>query len=336
MPELVFPNKLYYKEAFFLRFTAYDFATNLDGFSKISDIDNIKTMKDDLKQTVKEKGIIDGAGSMLKQLGGDLSSPETNKTPQFRCYLPISSAIKEDLKLQWKKAENIMTGEYNSEFLRTQVETLQTVVSGLLGAWGSFGAPIKRALSSENLSVASKRYIYPNYGYMFEGVGHRNFNFDYKLVPSNQEEASNIIKIVNGIKYFSLPGEDSMGGINTILKYPAFWTIEIMALEKVKTKESETEILRIKENVSRIVKLINFSDLVLDNLSITYGKDGEGEFYYYKDGMPSEINIRMSFTEMKFLTRRTSGITPEEVINHPDNKSLYSVNNTKIGGINTR
>jgi len=332
--DLIFPTKLYYKEAFFLRFTAFDYNTSIDELRKISSEEAITSLMDDFKNTFNDKdGGLSGVVAKGKQFASNLSSPETSKTPTFRCHLPISSAIKEDLKLQWKKAENIMTGNFSSEYTRTQVETLQTVVSGLLGAWGSVTEPIKRALSTENLSVANKRYIYPNYGYMFEGVGHRNFNFEYKLIPANQEEADIIIKIINGLKYFSLPGQESMGNISTVLKYPAFWNIEIMGL-KVEDDGSVTKINALKDvsdgdskttTLSKIQKLVQFQDLVLDNISITYGKDGTGEFYYYKDGMPSEINIRMSFTEMKFLTRETSGIDGKSLMKYGSGDSKQSI-----------
>lgn len=327
---LVFPKqKLYYENGFFLKFVAYDIQNNIDNikndlasFNKIqkdsNETDNEKTFKTNLINKSEE----------IKDFGKNISNINTTYNRKFICHLPLTTAIEEKLALKWKKVENITSGALDSEYARSQFETLQEVVSNIAGTLGSIfgGKIIKRSISSENLSTATKRYVYPNYGYMFEGVGFRDFTFSYKLIPSNPEEAETIIKIINNLKYYSLPAEDSgFANVETVLKYPAIW--EINLLKRNEIEGSNQESVKEERAKTEIKNLIRFSDLVLTDLNITYGKSGEGEFYFFRNGMPNEINVSMKFTEMKFLTRETSGIEP--IVNADGTKI-----DSSVGGIN--
>lgn len=314
--QLVFPKALYYENGFFLRFVASDYNVNLSRIKEtLLNEDKAKNIQTQANNGKNDKTKITDLANVRKQADkfNDLLTPEQTKEEKFQCYLPLNKSIQESLDLKWQKVENIMSGNYTSEMQRIlKVETLQNIVGGIVGAFGSMGKIAKRLTSTENISVATKRYIYPNYGFMFQGVGHRNFSFDYTLIPSNKEEADNIIKIVNNFKYYSLPDEQgNFAGIETILKYPAIWNIELFMRNRT-TKEFNGEIV----NTSNIINLIKFSDLVLTGITINYGKQGEGQFYFYKDGMPNEIGLTLNFTEMKFLTRKSCGIEPENNINN--------------------
>lgn len=300
--QLIFPQNLYYENGFFLRFVASDYNMNLSRIKEvIQDESTIKKL-----YTEANKGSNDDENkSRLKRASenlNDILTPEQNLEEKFQCYLPLNKSIQESLELKWQKVENIMSGNFSSEMQRIiKMETLQNIVGGIVGAFGSIGKVAKQLTSSENLSVSTKRYIYPNYGFMFQGVGHRNFSFDYTLIPANEDEAKTILDIVQNFKYYSLPDEDSsFAGVETILKYPAIWRIELFMRNR-QTKEFEGKTV----NTSNILNLIRFTDLVLTGITINYGKQGDGEFYFYKDGMPNEISLTLNFTEMRFLTRKS-------------------------------
>lgn len=309
---LVFPSTIYYNEGFFLKFTAYDYDVSLDKINRfIGKAEDARRAEAENKDKDKEKDKDKDKEKDNKDKEEDvqeISSLATTQIKKFVCFLPINNAIDENLQLKWKSVENVLSGNWQSEYARMQLDTLQQLVSGILGNAGSAGGKfLKQGISSENLSVSTKRYIYPNFGYMFEGVGFRKFNFNYTLIPMNAKESQDIIDIINGFKYYSLPGEENkLSGIKTVLKYPSIWNIELLRRSEIGTSDTS------KTKSSKIYGLISFKDLVLTDIKITYGKSGEGEIYFYQDGMPNEIKISLSFTEMKFLTRETSGITPIE------------------------
>jgi hypothetical protein len=159
--QLVFPKALYYENGFFLRFVASDYNVNL---SRIKETllyeDEAKNLQTQANNGKNDKTKITDLANARKQADkfNDLLTPEQTKEEKFQCYLPLNKSIQESLDLKWQKVENIMSGNYTSEMQRIlKVETLQNIVGGIVGAFGSIGKIAKQLTSTENISVATKR-----------------------------------------------------------------------------------------------------------------------------------------------------------------------------------
>jgi hypothetical protein len=77
------------------------------------------------------------------------------------------------------------------------------------------------------LDVGLGSAINPKQALAFEGVNMREYEFDFELMPRNEEESDSIKRIANLIRYYSLPSynslklENSTIAQNVFLEYPA-------------------------------------------------------------------------------------------------------------------
>ena len=102
--------------------------------------------------------------------------------------------------------------------------------------------------------------MFQNYG----GSAPRSFNFSFDLIPNNSEEAYSIMNIILNLKKFSLP-RSIVGGVSLLA--PFIFEIEIG-----------------NENMR---KLINMNDVVLTEIGVNYGADGNMQMF--SNGIPKFI-----------------------------------------------
>ena len=115
--------------------------------------------------------------------------------------------------------------------------------------------------------------MFQNYG----GSAPRNFNFSFDLIPNNHQEAESIMNIILNLKKFSLP-RSIVGGVSLLA--PFLFEIEI-GNEKMR-------------------KLINMNDVVMTEIGVNYGADGNMQFF--SNGMPKFIQLNLAFAERSVVT----------------------------------
>ena len=120
----------------------------------------------------------------------------------------------------------------------------------------------------------------------FKGVGKRNFTYDFKMIPKNQDEADMIRKIIFAFKANMLP--EFAGGNRAGRRLIVPNTFDIQYMYVGKTNEY----------------LHNISTCVLQDMSVSYGGDRYKTFDANNDGAPPvETSMSLNFQEMELITR---------------------------------
>lgn len=116
---------------------------------------------------------------------------------------------------------------------------------------------------------------------VFKGVDFRSFQFEYQFFPRNSAEAKNVLNIVHEFKYHMHP--EFKDSNNFIYIYPSEFDIFYYSGGK--------------ENTS----IHKHTSCVLTEMNINYTPNGQ--FTTFADGMPTQINIQLSFRELALLTK---------------------------------
>jgi len=130
-------------------------------------------------------------------------------------------------------------------------------------------------------SVASGLAANPKKEQVFKGVNFRTFSFDYKFFPRNSGEAANVLDIIKQFKYHMHP--EFKDNNNFVYIYPSEFDIFYYSNGE--------------ENLS----LHRHTSCVLTDMSINYTPNGM--FNTFADGMPTQIDITLSFRELALLTK---------------------------------
>ena len=147
------------------------------------------------------------------------------------------------------------------------------VIPGFGGAREAFEAK-EGAIISDRLELA------------FKGINKRVFQYTFKMIPKNQQEADEIRKIVFSFKANMLP--EFVGGnrAGRRLVVPNTFDISYMYVG------AENDYLH------------KISTCVLENMNVTYGGDRYKTFEGREDGAPPvETTITLNFKEMELITR---------------------------------
>ena len=228
-------------------------------------------------------------GGGLAALGGSLIADNTNtirllKTIQLHVPASVIAAYTADWdETQTGIAGMIGSGKFDGkdllelpEFMgRGLISAAANVPKGL-GANADFGAV---------LEATSKKVSNPYKEQLFKSMGFRRFAFNYLFAPRNIGEAQQVMEIIDTFKYHMHP-EASDGDM--FLVYPSEFSIGFEILHEGKVKRNPY--------------LPKISSCALTSVKATYGPDGMFNTFQGTDGIPSEINLELAFTELETLT----------------------------------
>jgi hypothetical protein len=116
---------------------------------------------------------------------------------------------------------------------------------------------------------------------IFKNVDFRSFQFDYQFFPRNTDEAKAVLEIINTFKYHMHPEFKDPGEFLYI--YPSEFDIAYYN----NGKEND--------------KIHRHTSCVLTEMNINYTPNGQ--FNTFDNGMPTQINITLSFRELSLLTK---------------------------------
>ena len=120
----------------------------------------------------------------------------------------------------------------------------------------------------------------------FKGVGKRDFTYNFKMIPKNQDEADMIRKIIFAFKANMLPEFEGGNRAGRRLIVPNTFDIQYMYVGK--TNEY----------------LHNISTCVLQDMTVQYGGSRYKTFDANSEGAPPvETSISLNFQEMELITR---------------------------------
>jgi hypothetical protein len=151
--------------------------------------------------------------------------------------------------------------------------------SGLVGE--VLGAlALNKGPGGGSLGIASGLAANPKKEQAFKNVDFRTFTFDYRFAPKSQTEAQNVLNIIRALKYHMHP-ELSKNGFLYI--YPSEFDI-------VYYKGGEENL-----NIHR------HTSCVLTEMNVNYTPNGV--FSTFPNGMPTQINVTMTFKELMLLSK---------------------------------
>ena len=116
---------------------------------------------------------------------------------------------------------------------------------------------------------------------MFNGIGRREFSYEFNFIPKSQEEAAMVKQIIYEFKYHMASDFVEGTGMRE-MEIPSTFDIQYQYLGK--------------ENTS----LNKISTCVLEKVDVSYGGD---RFQTYEDGVPQQTKLSLAFKELEIITK---------------------------------
>lgn len=226
-------------------------------------------------------GALAAGGSLAISGGASLTNPQKRLDTAIALHMPNQLGIRYGVQYE----EDNMAG---FQMLSKGAETLTQALSGDFASAGgtvqSIAANIAitaglpgAAGTARGMGVAPN----PKKEQVFKGVDFRSFQFQYQFFPRNKKEADNVLEIIHALKYHMHP--EYKDGDGFLFIYP-----------------SEFDIVYYSGN-SPNPHLHKHTSCVLRDMQVNYTP--QGQFNSFKQGMPSQINVDMTFLELGILTK---------------------------------
>jgi hypothetical protein len=171
-------------------------------------------------------------------------------------------------------------------FLNKVVAATKSISQSTRGAIGA-------ALLKGNAAARSARETPGNTRaeMLFNRVNFRQFDFNFQFLPKSQEEAMNVMNIVKMFKHHMLP--EFKDPTSFLYIYPSEFNVKIYSGSK--------------ENPY----IEKYMTAVCTSVSIDYTPNGM--FNAFKDGIPQQINLSMSFQEIGLPTKNSESYKFEDL-----------------------
>lgn len=146
-------------------------------------------------------------------------------------------------------------------------------------------------LSDKQVAVnaMSTGLVANNFSYqIFNGVPHRNFEYEFKMVAKSENESVSIRDICDSFLWYMLPARVQQGAGTTSLHFyevPCQWKIEYL------------------KQGNRLEYHQQPFACFLTSVNVDYGSGGESAATY-TDGAPIEVSLKLSFVEIEPIYRR--------------------------------
>lgn len=209
----------------------------------------------------------------------------TQATPIYACALPLPNELMDGQSHRWEMETGLIgtvlgavVKEGGSALVNKYEAAGKVANAGATVNKWTGGVGINKVLAEASMSFGFRKPMvdpgmFQNYG----GSAPRNFDFSFDMIPNNDEEAIAIMNIILNLKKFSLP-RSIIGGVSLLA--PFIFEIEI--------------------GNDNMRKLINMNDVVMTDIRVNYGADGNMQMF--SNGMPKYITLNLSFAERSLVT----------------------------------
>lgn len=234
---------------------------------------NKDKFKEELEKKSNEiKEIIDNSANVWKsgKKVSDINTTNIDKNtkritqadPIYAVCLPLPNELLDSQSHRWEMETGIV-GQ---------------LAGGMIDKISYGGISASKVLAEASMSFGFRKPMvdpgmFQNYG----GSAPRNFNFSFDLIPNNSNEAESIMNIILNLKKFSLP-RSIVSGVSLLA--PFIFEIEI--------------------GNDKMRKLINMNDVVMTEIGVNYGADGNMQFF--SNGIPKFIQLNLAFAERSVVT----------------------------------
>ena len=154
----------------------------------------------------------------------------------------------------------------------------------LVGAFA--GENLQRGLES-GLSISQNPYM----EMMFQGIGFRNFRFDFVLRPRHEKELEEVGSILKAFREFSRPSWNKSFGEQAFMNYPMEFDIQFLTLE-----ESENSFTN---NFDTNMHLPKLKPCVLTSVETNYTP--QSIWAAHRAGAPVAVTLGLSFQETELV-----------------------------------
>lgn len=270
------------------------FFINIPGASKIAqdDTDGKITMG------VPKSRYLDVSGQRIEQIKKNIDSKSIRVlAPKKRLKTAISLYVPEALvksySVNWEEAssEEMMMGDIAAQATLAASSAMPGSSTSGMGE----GARLAKTVGTASLAarVNGMKYAQKASGVtpgnskaqlLFNRVDFNTFTFDYRFAPKSSSEARKVLEIIRTFRHHMLP--EFLDSEQYLYIYP-----------------SEFEI-RYFKNTSENEFLEHHITSVLTNMTINYNPNGQ--YTTFKDGMPTHINLSLTFKELGVPTKETS------------------------------
>lgn len=228
--------------------------------------------------------------------------------------LHMPQAVSSSFRMQYDADTTKLVGgvlsayENSPEMKKALTEAGQASIGSLVGdviktleLQAPFGAGFQRAYG-----------ITPNprKEQVFQGVNFRTFSFDYQFFPRSASEAESVMRIINLFKLHMHPEYTSEAKFNFV--YPSEFEIHYF----MGNKENK--------NLEKVMSCI------LTDMTINYSP--QGVFNTFENGIPSQINVQMQFTELGIMTKESFEAFTSAVASSDKNKTTQTYND-EVGNL---
>lgn len=224
-----------------------------------------------------------GGGIVSAAVDGKMSRQQKRLQRVIALYVPNDLNIRYSMNWTDEETGLFQAGAQVSEAaLRAATEKNKANVSAQAGGGETTKSAITAvALQSAGLSAASGLAPNPKKEQIFKGVDFRTFTFSYQFFPRSSDEAKNVLEIIKEFKLHMHP--EFKDRASFVYVYPSEFDIYYYHMSN--------------ENKA----IHKHTSCVLQDMTINYTPNGI--FNTFPDGMPTQINVQMTFKELAMLTK---------------------------------
>lgn len=250
----------------------------------------LKSTTDTLNNTAKSIGL-DGNFNTTDTQNKILKATQSNKRLKAAIALYMPEALTKAYSVSWNESDG-------DEFMSSAANATALSFAANKLANNTGGPELTDVLKAKAGSVAGRMLngmqytqkalgITPgnsNAELLFKQVDFGGISFDYRFAPRSEGEAANVLKIIRMFRHHMLP--EYFDKQNFLYIYPSEFEIRYYRDDK-ENKFLERHIT-----------------CVLTNLTINYNPNGQ--FTTFENGMPTHINLTLTFKELGVPTKETS------------------------------
>lgn len=170
---------------------------------------------------------------------------------------------------------NALQGD-NSDF-STAGKSIQSALAYAAGTLTSLGGGVGEVVQKTTGTAPN-----PKKEQLFKEVNFRTFSFNYQFLPRTPAEAKAVREIIKEFKLHMHP-EYRLDTGQFLYVYPSEFDI------------------RYYHNGKENLNLYRHTSCVLTDLNVNYGS--QGQMTTFSDGMPTEVNLQLTFKELALLTK---------------------------------
>ena len=279
-----------------------DVQPSLEADEQIAYEQNIAQQEQTISQTraINQQKINDTQAVMGSKLT-DLRAFRDDKSPAIALFLPAQLVYNDNVAYNdtalgaggMTALAGINAGQTMVGSLAKGVsEGLESIFNLLKGSLSNQAAQVAAARAVQNMpgdklqsaaSIGLQTGLNPGTRILFDKPNLRQFSFQFKLIPTSQAEAQAIEKIIKEFRYQMYPEEIDIRDIPIGYKFPNTYRISF-------------------KFAGGSIKVPKIQFCYLRDVGVTYNGQTNGTFFY--DGHPTEVDLTLSFTEYRALSKR--------------------------------